>query len=178
MTVDASTFCAASDLSPLVGDIVSNRTFTAVTSPSITDAEAACDNVAAIIHAKLAEEGYPLFTNAVMLATYPYAQPFLKALNVYGACSFLLQSVPGMAIDPSDSSAPNARANQMKKRFDDGIASLKGQVLDNLGLQRLVRRTQRITAVQNFDPVTGFHNEPFFRRGMTDIPGSRSLERP
>ena len=178
MTVDASTFCAASDLSPLVGDIVSNRTFTAVTSPSITDAEAACDNVAAIIHAKLAEEGYPLFTNAVMLATYPYAQPFLKALNVYGACSFLLQSIPGMAVDPSDASAPNARANQMKKRFDDGLASLKGQVLDNLGLQRLVRRTQRITAVQNFDPVTGFHNEPFFRRGMTDIPGSRSLERP
>ena len=78
----------------------------------------------------------------------------------------------------SDASAPNARANQMKKRFDDGMASLKGQVLDNLGLQRLIRRTQRITAVQNFDPVTGFHNDPFFRRGMTDIPGSRSLERP
>ena len=178
MTVDIYTYCAPSDIQVLVGDIVANRTFGGDTSPSITDIEKTCDTIAALIHAKLADQGYSILTNAVMLSTYPLVQGFLKTLNIVGTCSLILQAVPGMAIDPSDADAPNARANQFKKQFNDGLKSIDGQVIDLLGMQRLIRRTQRVTAVQNLDPVTGFHKEPFFKRGMTDIPGSRSLESP
>ena len=178
MTVDTYTYCAVTDVQAFVGDIVPNRVFSGSTSPSVTDVEIACNMAASLIRAKLAEQGYPLLTNAVLTTTYPLVQSHLKTLNILGACAQILQSVPGMAIDPSDSDAPNTRANQMKKRFDDGIKQLEGQVVDLLGLQRTMRRTAQVTAAQNLDPVTGFHKDPFFYRGMTDIPGSRSLERP
>jgi len=178
MTVDTYTYCQPSDIQGLVGDIVPNRAFSGNTSPSLADVEGTCNTIAAIIHAKLADEGYPLLTNAAMSSTYPLVQGFLKSLNIFGTCSLLLQSVPGMAIDPSDSDAPNARANQFKKQFNDGLKSIGGQVIDLLGMARTTRRTQRVTAVQNLDPDTSYHKDPFFRRGMTDIPGSRSLESP
>ena len=178
MTVDSYTYCQPTDIQGLVGDIVPNRAFSGSTSPSLTDVEGTCNTIAAIIHAKLADEGYAILTNTVMLSTYPLVQGFLKSLNIFGACSLLMQAVPGMAIDPSDSEAPNSRANQFKKQFNDGLKSIDGQVIDLLGMQRLIRRTQRVTAVQNLDPVTGFHKEPLFWRGQNDIPGSRSLLRP
>ena len=178
MTVDTYTYCQSSDIQVLVGDIVPNRVFSGNSSPSIFDVDKTCDIVAALIHAKLASEGYPVLANTDMLSTYPLVQPLLKALNVYGACAQILQAVPGMAVDPSDASAPNSRANQNKKRFDDGIKSIEGQVLDQLGMPRIVSRTARVTVLQNLDPVTGFHNQPCFTRNMFDIPGSRSLERP
>ena len=178
MTVDTYTYCQPSDIQGIVGDIVPNRAFSGSTSPSITDVEKTCDMIAAIIHAKLADQGYAILTNTAMVATYPLVQGVLKTLNIYGTCSLILQSVPGMAIDPSDSDAPNARANQMKKLFNDGIKSIEGQVIDLLGMPRTIRRTQYVTVAQNLDPSTGYHKDPFFKRGMTDIPGSRSLLSP
>ena len=184
MTVNSYTYCTALDIQSLIGDIIGGRVFTTASSPSLAEVESQCDNVAALIHAKLAEEGYisttngTLLTNAYLVANYPLVAGFLKSLNIQGACHQVLQSVPGMAVDPSDSEAPNQRANQFKKRFDDGLKSIGGQLIDNLGLARSVRRTQRVTAVQDIDPVTGYHKVPFFTRGMTDISGSRNLTRP
>ena len=87
MSVDQYTYCVATDVAVFVGDIVPGRVFSPITSPKQAEVEEGCDNVAAIIHAKLAEEGYPNYTSAVLLATYPLVQSYLKALNVYGACA-------------------------------------------------------------------------------------------
>jgi hypothetical protein len=180
MTVDTYTHCNAADVSTFIGDIVTNRVFSGSSSPSLTDVELACDMTAALINAYLAEEGYPLYTDAVLLSTYPRVRQYLRSVNISGACHQILQAVPGMAIDPSDSNAPNARANQFKARFDAGLKAInhESQMLDVMGLQRQVRRTEHITVIQRTDPVTGYIKDPFFKRGMTDIPGSRSLESP
>ncbi len=174
MTVNSYSYAQASDVQALIGDIVTGRVFTTGTAPKLAEVEALLDDVAAEVHATLAGEGYPIYTQAVMAATYPLALPVLKAANLYGACALILQAVPGMGVSPDDLNGPISRSNQFTKRYQARLDTIKGQTLDLLGLQRTIRRTQRIASAQRLDDE-GNTKAPFFKRGLADIPGSRTL---
>lgn len=174
MAVGANTYGTVARVEALVGDVVASRTFGTGTIPTLVQVELLLDDVAAELHAALAEGGWPIQTLANLTINAPRAVNWLALLNVYGACALVLQSLPYEAQASALPDAPPSRGNWFRKRFEDGIERIRtGNFLASMGLTR-TGRLEKIYAgsQENADGETKL---PLFTRGMDDYPGSRSL---
>lgn len=170
MTVAANTYAAVTDIERLIGDIVDSRTFTASTTPTVTEVELELDNAAAELNAALDAVGY---TVPVDEDDYPTAYAYIKAANAYGAAAVILSTVPAEGFEPSEEveSPATSRAQTYANKFKSAIKRIESE---KLRAGRRVRRLERVfTGSQQDD--NGNEKKPIFTRGMDDYPGRRSL---
>jgi hypothetical protein len=129
--------------------------------------EAIIDTVASEIHAELSGAGYPVSTKAIITANAPRAVAWLEDLNVAGACSQILQSFP-VANDSETGSSPEAF---WRRIYDNGKKLIQGAFLARMGLARTHALSELLVSGSTEDE-NGVEKEPFFKRGMWDVPGS------
>ena len=170
MAVDLNTYGKVSGLERLIGDIVTSRTFGLGTTPSLAQAEAELDNVAAEINAELDVQGYTVPINAT---DYPTARAAAKAANEYGAAARLLSTIPSEAYDPAEQveETGETRPQQYEKLLNRFLARIKNQ---RLRAGRRVGRLSRIFAGSQADE-DGYEKKPLFTRDQDSYPGSRRL---
>lgn len=170
MTVGINTYAAVADVERLIGDIVTNRTFAADTVPTITQAEAELDNVAAEINAALDVAGY---TVKISSTDYPYAYAAAKAANAYGAAARLLSTIPSQSYDPSEEivDTGETRPQQYEKLLNRFIKRIEAYKI-RAGMRE--HRLHRVFAGSQEDD-DGNEKAPFFTRGMDTYPGRQAL---
>lgn len=174
MAVGDFTYGTVARVQALVGDVVAARTFGTGTFPTLVQVEGFLDDVASELHAALADGGWPIQTLTNLTTNAPRAVGWLAALNAFGACALVLQSLPYEAQASALPDAPPSRGNWFRKRFEDGLDRIrKGNFLAIMGLAR-TNRIDRIFAGSQ-ENADGEIKLPFFSRGMDDDPGSRSL---
>ena len=174
MTVGSYTYGTVAKVEALVADVVASRVFATGTVPTLAQVEAFLDDTASQIHATLAEGGYTIPTKTALTASAPRAADWLSLLNVYGACALVLQTLPYEAQSAALPDAPPSRGNWFQKRFEDGLERMrKGNFLAVMGLTRTGRYDLVFAGSQEDDD--GEEKHPFFKRGMDDYVGSRTL---
>jgi hypothetical protein len=99
MTVGANTYGTVAGIERLIGDIVDDRAFTILTTPSLAQAEAELDNVAGELNARLDGAGYSV---PVVEVDYPAAYKYLQAANEYGASARLLATIPSHSYESAE----------------------------------------------------------------------------
>ncbi len=174
MAVGVYTYGSVARVQSLVGDVVASRTFGTGTVPTLVEVELFLDDIASQIHAAMAEGGYTVPTAAVLTTSAPRAAGWLGMLNSLGACALVLQSLPYEAQAAALPDAPPSRGNWFQRRFEDGLKRIaEGNFLATLGLTRTGRYDAIFAGGQ--EDEDGNEKLPFFKRGMDDYPGSRSL---
>jgi len=170
MATGANTYGTVAGVERLIGDIVTSRTFGSGTVPTLTQAEAELDNVAAEINAELDVYGY---TVPISSANYATAYAAAKAANEYGAAARLLGTIPAEAYNsdediegtsPSRSEMYERLLTRFLKRIKEGRlrAGMREGRLSN---------TYSGSRLDDDSEV----KVPFFTRDMDMYPGSRSL---
>ena len=171
MTVGANTYAEHEDVERLIGDIVTDRTFTEDTVPSLDQVESELDNAAADLNRELDQVGY---TVPVVEADYPTAYAFLKAANAFGAAAVLLSTVPSEGYEPTEEveSPAATRAQTYGNKFKSALKAIKENRL------RAGRRTRRLEnlAAGSAEDDEGNVKLPIFKRGQGDYPGRRVLK--
>ena len=171
MAVSTFTYGSNDGVHLRVGWLIPGKAaFGATTEPSSGDVDVILDQVASEIHAKLAENGYPVNTSAVVLADAPRAHKFLSKLNEDGAASYLLQISP-VANNPETGESP---AVFWKKRYEEGLKIIASPALDKMSLSR-DESLSNLLASGSYKDENGNEKKPYFKRGAFDFPGSRSL---
>ena len=164
MPLDANTYGTVAGVERLIGDIVASRTFTISTTPTLAQAEAELDNVAADINSALDVMGY---TVKVDSTNYPHAYNFLAAANEYGAAARLLGTIPTEAYDPDEQMTDTgATRAQMYERYL------------NRALKRIWdRKLKAGMTTGRFSRLKSGAQEkdPLYRRRMEEYPGARIL---
>ncbi len=170
MVVEANTYAEHEDVERLIGDIVSGRTFTEDTVPSLAQVEAELDNQAADLNRELDQVGY---TVPVSEADYPTAHKFLKAANAYGAAAVLLSTIPAEAYNPEEEveGVAEDRSKTYSIKFNHALKAIRESRL------RAGRRKARLADAfaGSQETADGEEKLPIFTRGMDDYPGRRSL---
>ncbi len=168
MAVGANTYGEVAGLQRLIGDIVASRTFAVGTVPSLVQAEAELDNVAAEINAELDVQGYTVPIDAV---NYPTARAAAKAANEYGAAARLLSTIPSETYDPAEQveETGESRPQQYEKLLNRFLNRIKN---NRLRAGRRVGRLSRVfTGAQ--EDADGNAKIPLFTRDMDSYPGGR-----
>ena len=172
MSVNSYTYGTVKGVHRRIGWIVPNRQmFDGESVPTAEDVEQTLDQAASEIHMRLARAGYPVNTAATLSADSPRAYAWLQALNEDGAGATLLGSLP-QAFDP-DTSGPNAY-KVLQGKWDNGLKLIDSRALDQLDLYKSDTDASEIYSGSLQDDE-GYDKLPFFKRGMFDFPGSRSL---
>jgi len=172
MAVDVYSYGTTTGVQQKVGWVVPARTFSGTTVPTTTEVENIIDQIAAEIHAKLAEAGYPVSTKAVVLANAPHACKWLEMLNESGACAEIVMSF-AVAGDPE--SAANTPASYWKSRYKDGKDLIMGRFLNDLGLTRTNALSSHLVSGSTYD-TDGNLKAPFFKKRMWEVPGETADE--
>ena len=164
MPLDANTYGTVAGVERLIGDIVASRTFTISTTPTLAQAEAELDNVAADINSALDVMGY---TVKVDSTNYPHAYNFLKAANEYGAAARLLGTIPTEAYDPDEqmTDTGTTRAQMYERYLNQALKRIWDRKL-KAGMTT-GRFSQMRAGAQDKDPL--------YRRRMEEYPGARIL---
>ena len=168
MSVGANTYGAVAGLERLIGDIVASRTFGTGTVPTLVQAEAELDNVAAEINAELDVQGYAV---PIVNADFPTAYAAAKAANEYGAAARLLSTIPSEAYDPAEQveEIGESRPQQYEKLLNRFLARIKNQRLRS---GRRVGRLSRVFSGAQEDE-NGNEKSALFTRDMDSYPGGR-----
>lgn len=164
MALDANTYGTVAGVERLIGDIVASRTFSESTVPTLAQAEAELDNVAADLNSALDVMGY---TVPVDETNYAYAYGFLKAANEYGAAARLLGTIPTEAYDPDEQMVDTgATRAQMYERY-------LNQALKRIWDRKLKAgmSTGRFSKMKSGPQ----DKDPLYRRRMGEYPGARIL---
>lgn len=168
MTVGTYTYGTTDGLHRKVGWVIPSRAaFGVSTTPTLTQAEAILDEVAAEIHAALAEAGYPVSTKTVVAAAAPRAAAWLTGLNEAGASAVVLAGFI-TALDPETEKTPEGF---WEARYKAGKKMINGAFLDNLGLSR-ERELSALLVCTSIEDESGVEKEPLFKRDMWQYPGS------
>lgn len=166
MTVGANTYAEREDVERLIGDIVPSRTFTESTTPSLAQAEAELDNVAAEINAELDAAGY---TVPISETGYPVAYKAAGAANAYGAAARLLSTSPAEAFDADEQIVETGenRPQQYEKLLNRFLKRIREYRL-RAGYRK--GRLSRAFAGASED-ADGYNKQPMFTRDMDRYPG-------
>jgi len=170
MAVGDYTYGTEEGVEAKVGWVVPDRDFTDSTTPTDSQVHTILDQVAAEVHAKLTEAGYPVQTKANVETNAPRALNWLIMLNEAGASAMVLQSF-AIAGDPEAVSTP---AGYWKKIYEDGLNMIKGRFLDELGLARTTQLSELLVGT-SVDDTDGNRKKPIFKRDTFDYPSSRTL---
>jgi hypothetical protein len=166
MTVGARTYGEVEGVERLIGDLVTSRTFTTSTVPTLYQVETELDNAAAELNVALDVAG---FTVPVDKDDYPVAWDFLKAANEYGAAAVLLATIPGQAYAPDDEvdAASEDRGKMYNQKFKSALKTI--QDLKIRAGMRVGRLANVFSGSQ--EDAEGNVKDPLFKRGMDDYPG-------
>ena len=168
MTVSSYCYGTVAGVQQKVGWVVPSRTFSASTVPTTTEVENILDQIAAEIHAKLTEAGYPVSTAAAVLAAAPRVSDWLEMLNEAGACAEIVMS---FAIAGDSQSGADYPASYWRKRYQDGLKMIPGRFLNDLGLTRTSELSEHLVSGSTYD-TDGNEKLPLFKRKMWQVPGS------
>ena len=155
----------------LIGDIVTSRDFTISSTPSSTQISAVLDDVTADLDRELQAQGYRV---PVLLADDTTAYNYLAAVNNYGAAAIVLGMIPAHAFRPGLEGLGETRAQMFEARFQNAMKVIQEK---RIRATRSVGRFSQVFAGSQEDTDAN-RKLPFFRRGMHDVPGQRSLTGP
>ena len=98
MAVGANSYGTVAKVAARVGDLVLGRTFSTGTQPKLAEVELLIDDVASRINMELRAQGYtvPVANSGSDIEAYNY----LRYANSAGAAALVLNTVPGVVLDP------------------------------------------------------------------------------
>ena len=167
MAVGAYSYGTVAGVQQKVGWVVPARTFSASTVPTTTEVENIIDQIAAEIHAKLVDAGYPATTAALVLSGAPRVAKWLEMLNEAGACAEIVMS---FAIAGDSQSGADYPASYWKNRYKDGLKMIAGRFLSDLGLTRTNALSAHLVSGSTYDE-DGNLKHALFTRKMFEVPG-------
>lgn len=167
MAVGAYCYGTVAGVQQKVGWVVPARTFGASTMPTTTEVENILDQIAAEIHAKLVEAGYPASTTATVLANAPRVSKWLEQLNEAGACAEIVMSF-AIAGDPESGGNPSG---YWKDRYERGLEMIAGRFLNDLGLTRTNALSAHLVSGSTYD-TDGNEKHALFKRKLFEVPGA------
>ena len=166
MAVGSYSYGTVAGVQQKVGWVVPARTFGASTVPTTIEVENIIDQIAAEIHAKLVDAGYPVNTAAAVLVSAPRVSKWLEMLNEAGACAEIVMSF-AIAGDPESSSNPSS---YWKRRYEEGKKMIAGRFLNDLGLTRTNALSSHLVSTSTLDE-DGNEKHALFTRKMFEVPG-------
>lgn len=170
MAVGDYTYGTVAGIQEKAGWVVASRTFSGTTIPTDTQVEDWLDQIAAEIHAKLAEAGYPIQTKANVTTNAPRAVKWLENLNEAGVCAEIIMSY-AVAGDPEANENPSG---YWKAKYKNGLKMIAGTFLHHLGLSKERDSSDLLVCTSVLDE-DGNEKHPLFKRDMFDYPGARSI---
>jgi len=162
MTVSAYSYGTVALVQARIGWVVPEHAdFGKTTTPSLSQVEDVLNQIAAEIHVKMMEAGYPADTKAAITISAPRAVPWLERLNVAGACADLLQGFP-VANDEEGGSSPE---KTWRKIYENGLKLISGIALEKMGLTKAASTTGQMVCTSVYDS-NGDKKDPLFKREM------------
>ena len=177
MAVDTHSYGDVATIERTIGDLVAGRKFSVVSFPTLAQVEAAIDDAASMMHVAMAEGGYTIDLAATVLADAPRAHQYLAMINNVGGAYVALDYFPGEAQVPQGQDLAQSRSGRYWMRFAAGLKRFQGDGLNALGITKDTTSASKLTVGSYLDS-NGLVKVPFFVRGATDFPGTRSLTRP
>lgn len=175
MVVGAFTYGTVARVTSLVGEIVLARTFAGDTIPTDSDIESFLDDTAADIHAVMINQGFTPPSRSSIELTLPRLNEYLRATNSVCAAVVALMSMSQEASFPGTPDGGQTRSQRLQTRCTMMMKRLSDtEYLENSGLSRVRTITDGLTVGSRLD-ADGNVNKPFFKRGMDDYAGTRSL---
>jgi hypothetical protein len=163
-------YATATRVETLVGDVITDRKFTATTIPSVTEVNQFLTATGAEIDAALDFAGY---TTPVSITTDAIAYEFVTQLNAIGGAMYVLAQMPAQSYtEPGEESPSQGRRQFLQQQWQRGIKRIEDKRLKASGLSDN-RNLVKSGSSKDSDGVLKY---PTFKRDLFDFPGSHTRQ--
>ena len=165
MAVDANTYGTVARVEARVGDLVSGRTFSVSTTPTLAQVEEVLDDMASRLNMELRANGYtvPVANSGADVEAFAY----LRGANSAGAAATVLNMLPGIALDPDGADENSNRRSGLWAEFKAALKYINSGALP--ATRGITGETQKAFAGSQED-ADGNIREPIFTRERTSQP--------
>ena len=170
MTVSTYTYGTVAGVQQRVGWVVPDRTFGSSTTPTYAEVEHILDQIAADIHTKLAEAGYPIDTKTTITANAPRAATWLELLNELGACAEIVMSFA----QAGDTERDENPSGYYRSSYKNSLKMIGSNFLHHLGLSKERNLSDNLVCTSDLNE-DGEEKKPLFKRSTFDYPGARTI---
>jgi len=166
MAIDTDAYGTVVGVQALVGDLVSDRTFTVGSTPSLAQVELAVNEIGAEINMELETAGY---TVPVSAADDVNMEKWLQGINNMGAAARSLSYVPAESVlEPGEENPVQSRRGWYQREFERALKRIRTGLLKASRDQ--TRMANMVTGAQQ--DSDGNTKLPIFTRETTRHPTS------